>query len=62
VAEKINLSYVSRLLHLKLLAPDLVDAVLDGRHPQGMTLPGLMEPFPVEWEKQQGAECEFGGR
>jgi len=53
-AEKINSSYVSRLLRLTLLAPDIVEAILDGRQPGEMTLPGLMEPFPVEWENQGG--------
>jgi len=52
-AEKINSSYVSRLLRLTLLAPDIVEAILDGRQPEGMTLPALMEPFPVEWESQR---------
>ncbi|WP_347400910.1 hypothetical protein [Roseicella aquatilis] len=51
--EKINSSYVSRLLRLTLLAPDIVDAILNGQQPEGMTLPGLMEPFPVEWERQR---------
>ena len=53
-AEKINSSYVSRLLRLTLLAPDIVEAILDGRQPEGITLPELMEPFPVEWEHQPG--------
>ena len=53
-AEKINSPYVSRLLRLTLLAPDIVDAILEGRQPPGITLPGLMEPFPVEWERQAG--------
>lgn len=52
-AEKINPSYVSRVLRLTLLAPDIVEAILDGRQPDGMTLPGLMEPFPMEWDTQR---------
>jgi len=52
-AKKINSSYVSRLLRLTLLAPDIVEAFLDGQQAEGITLPGLMEPFPVEWERQR---------
>jgi hypothetical protein len=51
-AEKINSSYVSRLLRLTLLSPEVVEAILGGRQPEGMTLLGLMEPFPVEWSLQ----------
>ena len=52
-AEKINSSYVSRVLRLTLLAPDIVEAILDGRQPEGVTLPGLMDSFPVEWGQQK---------
>ncbi len=41
-AEKINASYVSRILRLTLLPPDAVEAILDGRQPDVMTLPGLL--------------------
>ena len=51
-AEKINSSYVSRLLRLTLLAPYIVEAILDGRQPTKVTLAVLMRPFPVAWEEQ----------
>ena len=37
------------------LAPDIVEAILDGRQPEGLGLPGLMERLPVEWDKQRMA-------
>jgi len=58
-AEKINPSYVSRVLRLTLLSPAMVEAILAGRQPEGMTLPGLMEPFPGEWRWQPRA-VRFG--
>jgi hypothetical protein len=51
-AEKINESYVSRVLRLTLLAPEIVEAILDGRQPAEMMLPALMTGFPVEWHRQ----------
>jgi hypothetical protein len=52
-AEKINASYVSRVLRLTLLAPDIVEAILEGRQPEEMTLPRLMESSPVAWKEQR---------
>ena len=52
VLEKINASYVSRVLRLTLLAPEIVEAILDGRQAPEMTLPVLMGPFPAEWGEQ----------
>jgi hypothetical protein len=49
-AEKINASYLCRVLRLTLLAPTIVEAILDGRQPEGVTLPRLMEGVEVEWE------------
>jgi hypothetical protein len=50
-AERISRSYVSRILRLTLLAPDIVERILDGRPMAG--LPQLLRPFPVEWERQR---------
>ncbi len=52
-AEKINSSYVGRLLRMTLLAPEIVEAILDGRQPSNMTLAMLMEPFAVDWRGQE---------
>ena len=49
VVEKINASYVSRILRLTLLAPDTIGAILDGRQPEGITLPGVLKGVAVEW-------------
>ena len=49
-AEKIDRTYVGEILRLTLLAPDIVETILDGRQTDQFTLPGLMKWFPVEWE------------
>jgi hypothetical protein len=56
-AEKINESYVGRVLRLTLLAPDIVDAILIDRHQCHATLATLMRPFPVLWSAQPLAFC-----
>ncbi len=50
--EKLNTSYVSRVLRLTLLAPDIVEAILEGRQAPEMTLHVLLEPFAMEWDRQ----------
>jgi hypothetical protein len=52
-AEKINETYVGRVLRLTLLAPDIVEAILNGRQPAALQLDTLMRLFPVEWEPQR---------
>ena len=50
--ENISKSYVSRILRLALLAPDVVDAILAGRRNQGMILEQLEQPLPASWSDQ----------
>lgn len=51
--EKINESYVGRVLRLTLLAPDIVEAILGGRQPAELQLDSLMKRLQVEWEAQR---------
>ena len=46
-------SYVSRILRLTLLAPDMVEAILDGRQPAELQLDDLLKGFPLEWDGQR---------
>ena len=52
-AENISKSYVSRILRLALLAPDIIEAILAGRTDQGMILEQLERPLPASWEEQR---------
>jgi transposase InsO family protein len=45
--------YLCRVLRLALLAPEIVEAIMDGRQAEEVTLPALMRGFPVEWEGQR---------
>ncbi|MEN3976914.1 hypothetical protein [Emcibacter sp. SYSU 3D8] len=52
-AEQINESYVFRVYRLTMLAPDIIEAILDGRQPEWLALAKVMEPFPCEWKTQR---------
>jgi hypothetical protein len=54
-AEKIDRSYLGKMLRLTLLAPDIVEALLDGRQAPELGAPQLMEPLPAEWSEQRQA-------
>jgi hypothetical protein len=54
-AESITRSFVNRLLRLTLLAPDIVEAILDGLQPKAMQLGELTDAIPSEWENQRKA-------
>lgn len=50
--EGIAPSYMTRILRLTLLAPDIVEAILDGKLGTEVTLARVLEPFPAEWGVQ----------
>ena len=52
-AENISKSYVSRILRLALLAPDIVEAILAGRMDQGLMLERLEQSLPASWMEQR---------
>jgi hypothetical protein len=54
-AEKIDRGYVGSILRLTLLAPDIIEMILDGRQPEALGLPVLLKPFPMEWARQRAS-------
>jgi site-specific DNA recombinase len=56
-AERVTSSYVARTVHLAFLAPDIVEAMLDGRQPVELTAKrlGRMLPLPLDWAEQRRA-------
>jgi len=52
-ALKLDRSYVGRILRLTLLAPDIIQAILQGTEPSGLSLEKLTKAFPDEWEEQR---------
>lgn len=53
--EKLDRGYLGSLLKLTLLAPDIVESVLDGRHPERIGLPVLMDLLSAAWDAQRAA-------
>ena len=52
-AEKINETYVGRVLRMTLLAPDVIEAIVNGRQPAELQLDELMKRLPVGWQEQR---------
>jgi DNA invertase Pin-like site-specific DNA recombinase len=57
--EGISGSYVTRLLRLAFLAPDIITAILNGRHPPQLTGNRLMDNtrLPLDWGAQRELLC-----
>jgi hypothetical protein len=54
-AEKVNDSYLSRILRLTLIAPDITEAILTGRQSSTLQLDDLLKPLPAAWAMQHSA-------
>jgi hypothetical protein len=52
-AEKVNDSYLSRILRLTLIAPEITEAILTGRQPSTLQLDELLKPLPAAWDQQR---------
>ena len=46
-------SYVTRILKLTTLAPDIVEAIINGEEPDSLSLAKLTRAFPEEWGEQR---------
>jgi hypothetical protein len=51
--EGIAPSYMTRILRLTLLSPEILEGILAGQQRTGLTLAQVLEPLPVEWEEQR---------
>ena len=52
-AEGRQRTYVGRLLPLAFLAPDITEAIVEGRQPPSMTIDRLRDPIPMDWNEQR---------
>ena len=51
--ENIEVTHVYRVMRLNMLAPDIIEAVLDGTQPRTLTLQNIVRGFPVSWKEQR---------
>ncbi len=56
-SEGVHHSYVSRLIRLAFLSPEITEVILDGRQPLGLTAAQLMQVsrLPLDWPTQRRA-------
>jgi len=56
----VDRTYVGRVLRLISLAPDIVEAILRGEEPEGISLSKAHRNLPVQWAKQRHRWCSEG--
>ena len=52
---KLNNAHVRRLLRFGYLAPDIVEAIVEGRQPRSLTVKRLLQGIPCAWQEQRAA-------
>lgn len=50
----LDVSFAARLLRLTLLSPDIVESILMGNEPSGLSLTTLTKQLPMLWDEQRG--------
>uniref|UniRef100_UPI004047B6AD hypothetical protein n=1 Tax=Yoonia sp. TaxID=2212373 RepID=UPI004047B6AD len=58
--EGIAPSYMTRVMRLSLLAPTIVEAIVEGQPPPDAKLADFLEPFPMEWVAQPWLLADLG--
>ena len=51
--ETVTATYVTRILALTCLAPDITMAILDGRQPRGLSMNAMVKDVPEAWDEQR---------
>ncbi|MCB9965834.1 MAG: hypothetical protein H6855_07120 [Rhodospirillales bacterium] len=51
--EKLDHGYIAKTIRMTQLAPDIIEAILNGRQPYSLSLTDFMKPFPNGWEEQR---------
>lgn len=51
--EGVTRVYISRLIHLAFLAPDIIEAIFQGKIPLALSLTKIKEGFPADWQTQR---------
>lgn len=51
--ENVEVTHMYRVMRLTLLAPDIIEAVLNGTQPRTLTLQNVVRGFPISWQEQR---------
>lgn len=51
--ENVEVTHMYRIMRLTLLAPDIIEAILNGKQPRTLTLQNVVRGFPISWQEQR---------